>query len=106
MFARLLASGVSAAQLVSVVGALRIELVFTAHPTEIVRRTLQQSQRRIADTLAVRDRPDLTKEEADESLVTLRREIAVMWQTEEMRPGPVSPLDEVRSGLIVFEATP
>src|SRR6185436_20690841 len=74
-------------------------------PTEIVRRTLQQAQRRIADTLAVRDRDDLTKDEAAQSLDALRREIAVMWQTDEMRPGPVSPLDEVRAGLIAFEAT-
>src|SRR5437764_1770975 len=40
VFGRLLASGVTAEQLVSVVNALRVELVFTAHPTEIVRRTL------------------------------------------------------------------
>ena len=52
VFARLLASGVTAEQLAAAVGALRIELVFTAHPTEIVRRTLLQTQRRIADTLA------------------------------------------------------
>jgi len=105
VFARLRAEGVSADRLAATIAQLRIELVFTAHPTEIVRRTLQQAQRRIADTLAVRDRDDLTKDEAAQSLDALRREIAVMWQTDEMRPGPVSPLDEVRAGLIAFEAT-
>ena len=36
---------------------------------------------------------------------TLRREIATMWQTEEVRDHAVSPLDEVRGGLAVFEQT-
>ena len=44
--------------------SLRIELVLTAHPTEIVRRTLLQAYRRIGDLLAVRDRSDLTPEES------------------------------------------
>src|SRR5262249_62115922 len=36
---------------------------------------------------------------------TLRREIAILWETEEGRDRPVSPLDEVRAGLVVFEQT-
>ena len=62
--------------------SLRIELVLTAHPTEMVRRTLLQTHRRIADLLAVRDRPDLTPEESDAAIDDLRREIATVWQTE------------------------
>ena len=42
-----------------------IELVFTAHPTEIARRTLIQKYNRIARTLARRDRPDLTAADRD-----------------------------------------
>lgn len=105
VFNRLRAAGVAADVLAAAVRDLRIELVFTAHPTEIVRRTLLQAQRRIADTLGVRDRTDLTPTEAADSVETLRREIAIMWQTEEARAGPISPLDEVRGGLAVFEAT-
>jgi phosphoenolpyruvate carboxylase len=102
-FARWQADGLSHASLVEAVNAVRIELVLTAHPTEIVRRTLQQAQRRIADTLAVRDRVDLTPEEADTALAALRREVATVWQTDEVRDRPVSPLDEVRGGLAVFD---
>ena len=40
--------------------SLRIELVVTAHPTEIMRRTLQQKYRRIAEALAELDRADVT----------------------------------------------
>ena len=83
--------------------ALRIELVFTAHPTEVTRRTLMQKHRRIADLLALRDRPDLTPPERDELLDALRIEIAAAWETSEVRRERPSPVDEARSGLVVFE---
>ena len=104
-FARWRAEGLSADALAGAVQSLRIELVLTAHPTEVVRRTLLQMHRRIGDLLAVRDRPDLTPEESDAAIDDLRREIATMWQTEEVRDRAVSPVDEVRSGLAVFEQT-
>jgi len=104
-FARWRAAGLSHEALADAVRSLRIELVLTAHPTEIVRRTLLQTHHRIADVLAVRDRPDLTPEESDESIDALRREIATVWQTDEVRDRRVSPLDEVRGVLAVFEQT-
>src|SRR5439155_9086053 len=104
-FPRLIAAGIDASALDAAIAALRIELVLTAHPTEIARRTSIQAQRRIADTLAVRDRTDLTAAERDEAIETLRREIAIVWQTDEGRDRPVTPLDEVRAGLVVFEQT-
>jgi phosphoenolpyruvate carboxylase len=104
-FARWRAGGLSADAVAAAVQSLRIELVLTAHPTEVVRRTLLQMHRRIGDLLAVRDRSDLTPEESEASLDDLRREIATMWQTDEVRAHAVSPLDEVRAGLAVFEQT-
>jgi phosphoenolpyruvate carboxylase len=104
-FARWRAQGLSRKALADAVQSLRIELVLTAHPTEIVRRTLLQTHRRIADELAVRDRADLTPEESDESIDALRREIAIVWQTDEVRDRTVTPLDEVRGALAVFEQT-
>jgi phosphoenolpyruvate carboxylase len=104
-FPRLVASGIAAPLLAAAVAALRIELVLTAHPTEILRRTLIQAQRRIEDALALRDRTDLTVAERDEAVEALRREIAIVWQTEDARDGPVSPIEEVRAGLVVFEQT-
>jgi len=104
-FARWRGDGLAASRLTSAARSLRIELVLTAHPTEVVRRTLLQTHRRIGDALAVRDRPDLTPDEADATLDTLRREIATIWQTDEVRTHAVSPLDEVRGALAVFEQT-
>ena len=102
-FARLREGGIPADTLAAAIASMRVELVFTAHPTEIVRRTLLQKHNRIAQILAFRDRPDLTPDEQEESLADLQREIAAAWQTDEVRRARVTPLDEVRAGLVVFE---
>ena len=52
---RLRAAGVSADDLHAAVHRLHIELVLTAHPTQVVRRSLLQKHRRIADLLARQD---------------------------------------------------
>src|SRR5436305_1745415 len=41
----------------------------------------------------------------DDAIDGLRREIAAAWQSDEARARRISPLDEVRAGLIVFEET-
>jgi phosphoenolpyruvate carboxylase len=102
-FARLIAAGVSPERLHEAVSSLQIELVLTAHPTEIARRTLVQKYNRIAAALMTRDRPDLTIPEQEHLLASLRREIATAWATSDVRAERPSPLDEVRSGLVVFE---
>ena len=102
---RLLAAGIAPEALHDAVCALRIGLVITAHPTEIMRRTVQHKYNVIADALAELDRPDLTVVERDALTDTLRREIAAAWETEEVRRERPSPLDEVRSALAVFEET-
>ena len=104
-FRRLLAAGMTPDALYDACLALRIELVLTAHPTEVVRRTLRQTERRIADLLGERDRPDLTPAECEEVEQALRREIAIAWETDEVRHAQPTPLDEVRWGLVVFEQT-
>jgi phosphoenolpyruvate carboxylase len=102
-FGRLIASGVSPDTLYAAVAAVRIELVFTAHPTEVTRRTLMQKFKRIADLLELRDRPDLTPPEHAEVVDGLRIEIGAAWETSEVRQKRPSPVDEARSGLAVFE---
>ena len=102
-FARLIAGGITPDQLHAAVSALRIELVLTSHPTEVLRRTLIHKYNRIADLLASRDRPDLTVPEREDVDSSLRREVEATWETDETREERPTPLDEVRGGLIVFE---
>jgi phosphoenolpyruvate carboxylase len=102
-FPRLMAGGVDADALYEAVCTLQIELVLTSHPTEVSRRTLIHKHNRIAALLAERDRPDLTTPERQEVEAALRREVVSAWETDEVRHERPTPLDEVRSGLIVFE---
>ena len=102
-FARLIAGGITPDRLYDAVCTMHIELVLTSHPTEVSRRTLIHKYNRIASLLAQRDRLDLTAPEQDEVAESLRREIESAWETDEVRQDRPAPLDEVRSGLIVFE---
>ena len=58
------AAGITPDRLHEAVCALQIELVLTAHPTEVARRRIVQKHNRIARALAARDRPDLTTHRA------------------------------------------
>ncbi len=103
--ARLRSAGIPVATLVEHVVSQRIELVLTAHPTEVVRRTMRQKQRRIAELLALGDRPDLTEPERAERIRHLEEEISASWLTDEVHRERPSPLDEVRSSMVAFEQT-
>ena len=99
---RVLGAGISAADVVHAARALDVELVFTAHPTEVQRRTLLHLHRRIATALNARDGglADADRATVDEDI---RREILVAWESDEVRPERPTPLDEVRGGLAVVE---
>ena len=104
-FTRLLAGGTEKGALHAGACALQVELVITAHPTEVVRRTLRQKQRHIAELLALGDRTSLTDPEREERLRALAGEIAAIWMTNEVRREPPTPFDEVKWGLVAFEQT-
>jgi phosphoenolpyruvate carboxylase len=53
--------------------------------------------------LGERDRTDRTPQEDQASITELRREIMAAWGTKEIRDRKPTPLDEVRSGLVLFE---
>ena len=95
--------GLSADALREAVCGLRVELVMTAHPTQTMRRTLVQKHRRIASALARRDHPDLLPEEREATTEALKREILALWQTDELRRKRLTPLDEARAGLVLFD---
>jgi len=105
VFVRLREQGIRDDKLFESIVALRIELVLTAHPTEVMRRTLLQKHARIAALLARRDHGDLTLPEQREITDELRREITSAWETDEVRHVRPTPLDEVKGGLFIFEQT-
>lgn len=100
---RLLAGGADPAELAARLAGLDIELVLTAHPTEVARRSLIQKYDAIAAELAARDHDDLTERELDASRLRLRRLIAEAWHTEEIRRQRPTPVDEAKWGFAVIE---
>ena len=104
-FRRLLDDGVSRDALHETLCRLNIECVLTAHPTEVVRRTLLRKHNRIAALLAKRDAGDLTAFERDEVAEALHRDITSCWLTDEIRRARPTPLDEAHGGLAYLEET-
>ena len=86
-----------------VVADLDIELVLTAHPTEVSRRTLIMKYDAIAQQLAALDHTDLTTAEREKIIGKLRRLIAEVWHTTEIRSAQPTPVDEARWGFAVIE---
>jgi len=79
--------------------------VLTAHPTEIQRQSILDSQRMIAQLLDQRDRMQLTSDESREVEEELRRIILTLWQTRMVRPVRLSVIDEVQNGLSYYRLT-
>ncbi|MBC3775212.1 phosphoenolpyruvate carboxylase [Pseudomonas sp. SWRI99] len=103
LLARLRSEGHSAESLARQLARLDIELVLTAHPTEVARRTLIQKYDAIAAQLAAQDHRDLTSAEREQIQSTLQRLIAEAWHTEEIRRTRPTPVDEAKWGFAVIE---
>ncbi|MEX5545636.1 phosphoenolpyruvate carboxylase [Pseudomonas pergaminensis] len=103
LLARLQAEGHSNESLARQLGRLEIELVLTAHPTEVARRTLIQKYDAIAAQLALQDHRDLTSAEREQIRQRLQRLIAEAWHTEEIRRTRPTPVDEAKWGFAVIE---
>ncbi len=101
LFDRILSNeSVSKAQLAETVRNMNCELVLTAHPTEITRRTLIQKYNRIASQLeCVDENEKLHPEDRRE----LERLIAEVWYTDEIRTERPTPQDEAKWGYAVIE---
>jgi phosphoenolpyruvate carboxylase len=84
---------------------LKIELVLTAHPTEVSRRTLIQKYDQISHYLAELDQRKLTPVERQNSLKQLKQEIAAAWLTDEIRHKRPTPEDEAKWGFTTIEQT-
>ncbi|WP_074012461.1 phosphoenolpyruvate carboxylase [Candidatus Sodalis sp. SoCistrobi] len=85
------------------VESLSIELVLTAHPTEITRRTLIHMLVEVNNCLKQLDHHDLPEYEHKQIMRRLRQLIAQYWHTDEIRKHRPTPVDEARWGFAVVE---
>ena len=91
-----LANTVDRAEVQSVLARMQLRPVLTAHPTEASRRSVQFILRQVADVLD----QDLPEEQAQQQLARL---VDLLWQTDEIRPGQPTVLDEARAVAYYLE---
>lgn len=95
---------IGAAQLKDLIANLDLRLVFTAHPTEARRRSIQECLHRISTMLSQLDTA-LPEHERNSLHDDLEAEIEILWQTDEVRETRLSVTDEARNVLHYFNHT-
>ena len=95
-----LSRSVSREALASAIANLHIDLVLTAHPTEITRRTLIHKHGEIHDCLSLIESGGADDTQIQARLADL---IAQIWHTEEFLEQRPTPIDEARWSFAVIE---
>ena len=102
---RLREAGFSRESALELLARICVIPVFTAHPTEVARRSVMFKRRRISDLLEKLDQFATPPAE----LATLERdllaEITALWQTDDVRDAQPTVRDEIRMGLDYYEAS-
>ncbi|HYZ16978.1 MAG TPA: phosphoenolpyruvate carboxylase, partial [Candidatus Acidoferrum sp.] len=81
---------------------VEIMLVFTAHPTEVLRRTTSEKLAAVAALLRDLDERVLTDEDREAIEEELRAQIVLLWQSNELYRSAPSVHDEVRNLVARF----
>ncbi len=104
LFDRLRRLNVPPGQLEELLREMDVRLVFTAHPTEIVRHTVRHKQTRVA-TLLQQLQSDVVipLSERDNLRLQLEEEIKLWWRTDELHQFKPTVLDEVDYALHYFQ---
>ena len=103
LFSRLKDKNFTDADIHKAVEQLSIELVLTAHPTEIARRTLIHKLVEVNTCLAQLDHDDIADYERNNIMRRLRQLVAQSWHTDEIRKIRPTPIDEAKWGFAVVE---
>ncbi|ALQ10140.1 phosphoenolpyruvate carboxylase (plasmid) [Pseudoalteromonas sp. Bsw20308] len=82
---------------------LHINLVLTAHPTEVTRRTIINKHVELSDCLASLERKDNLPLERDAILNRIEQLISQAWHTDDIRRSRPTPVDEAKWGYAVIE---
>lgn len=103
LFSRLLAKDLPAEEIRQTICDMRIDLVMTAHPTEVNRRTLIQKYDEISDSLNRLDNGDLYLDQKEKIYNRIRQMVEQSWHTDEIRQQRPTPVDEAKWGFVVIE---
>lgn len=102
---RMREAGMSRAEAMALLARICITPVFTAHPTEVARRSVMFKRRSIADLLERIDTIPLPAVELDALEAQLIAEITALWQTDDVRSARPTVRDELRMALDYYEAS-
>jgi phosphoenolpyruvate carboxylase len=93
--ARIAESGVDTGEVTEILRHVALRPVFTAHPTEVARRSTIDKLRRVAALLEEPDSPRRTRR--------LEEAVELLWLTDEIRIEPPEPTDEARNVIYYLE---
>jgi phosphoenolpyruvate carboxylase len=97
--------GIGADEALEWLRRVQIVPVFTAHPTEVARRSVMFKRRRIGEFLTTLDRipvPAQTLARLEELVLA---EITSLWQTDEVRSRRPTVYDEIKMGLDYYDVS-
>lgn len=100
---KLLQHGVSSEEILASLSSQQVEIVLTAHPTEVNRRTLLTKHKHILEGLRARDSRETVGNEMQEIEDDIMRQVASIWDSDELRREAPTPVDEARKGLHIVE---
>jgi len=98
-------SGLSKEEIQKTVSELKMDMVLTAHPTEITRRTLIHKHTAINSCLSMLELNDISEKERDHLIDRLEQLITQAWHTNDIRTKRPSPVDEAKWGFAVIESS-
>ena len=101
---RMRESGYTANEALELLGRVCVTPVFTAHPTEVARRSVMFKRQRIAQLLEELDRIPNTEVEVERLERDVLTEITALWQTDDVRSERPAVRDEVRMALDYYDA--
>ncbi|MCW8092632.1 phosphoenolpyruvate carboxylase [Alteromonas sp. ASW11-130] len=96
-------ANLSAEKVQQAVSKLNIDMVLTAHPTEVTRRTLIHKHKELASCLQTVHQETLGDKERSRIETRIADLISQAWHTEEIRSVRPTPVDEARWGFSVIE---
>src|SRR5580692_10674286 len=102
---RLRESGITATEAYALLRRICISPVFTAHPTEVARRSVMFKRRRISDLLEQLDRIPVPEPQLEALERDLLAEITALWQTDDVRSARPTVRDEIRMALDYYESS-
>jgi len=103
LISKLKNSDISEEEMQKTVAELKMDMVLTAHPTEITRRTLIHKHSAINQCLSLLELTDISDKERDQLLVRLEQLITQAWHTNDIRKNRPTPVDEAKWGFAVIE---